>query len=418
MLLDTSATLPADAGTSGRITERRTVIRRRYQNGCLIIKGKERKMWVARWRETVLRPDNTLSKVLRSKVLGPVSGISKSEARNQLTDCLRLINQGHRRPLATITFEQFTREKWEPLALPTIKPATARYYRYQLHHYLLPTFGPLRLCEFDRETLQAFVIGKKRQGYSSSTLHGIRTTLSKVLAQAVTWRYLEENVARGLSIGERVPKKEPTFLGPSDVLRLTEALPEPCRTVVTVAVLTGLRIGEIAALRWGRTDFLRGVIQVKETYSEGAGFGTPKTRSSVRDVPMSEPVRAALLAHRHRCVHVDATSLVFTSKANTPMGPKNVSNRVLRPTCVKIGLRPISWHVLRHTHATWLSESGATIRAAQDILGQSDVETTLRVYTHSVPESKRRAVANVAALLFPSVPLQEGQEEQHQEPVN
>ena len=110
--------------------------------------------------------------------------------------------------------------------------------------------------------------------------------------------------------------------------------------------------------------------------------------------------------------------LVFTSKTNTPMGPKNLANRVLRPTCVKLGLRPISWHVLRHTHATWLSESGATIRAAQDILGQSDVETTLRVYTHSVPESKRRAIANVAALLFPSVPPQESQEEQRQEPVN
>ena len=81
-----------------------------------------------------------------------------------------------------------------------------------------------------------------------------------------------------------------------------------------------------------------------------------------------------------------------------------MAHRVLRPTCVRLGLRPIGWHVLRHTHATWLSESGATIRAAQDLLGQSDMETTLRVYTHSVPDSKRRAIANVAALLFPSVP--------------
>ncbi len=86
--------------------------------------------------------------------------------------------------------------------------------------------------------------------------------------------------------------------------------------------------------------------------------------------------------------------------------PKEHGHRVLRPSCVRLGLRPIGWHVLRHTHATWLSESGATIRAAQDILGQSDMETTLRVYTHSVPDSKRRAVANVAALLFPSVPPQ------------
>ncbi len=391
------------------------MIRRRFQNGCLTIKGKGQKMWVARWRETVLHPDNTLGKVLRSKVLGPVRQISKSEARNLLASCLRSTNQGHKRPLAAITFEQFACEKWEPLALPTIKPATARYYRHQLHRHLLPTFGPLRLCELDRETLQAFVIGKKQQGYSSSTLHGIRTTLSKVLSQAVTWSYLEENPARGLSIGERVPKMEPAFLEPRDALRLIQALPEPCRTVVTVAALTGLRIGEIAALRWGRVDFLRGVIQVKETYAEETGFGTPKTRSSVRDVPMSEPVRAALLTHRHRCAHTDAAALVFTSKAGTPTGPKNLANRVLRPTCVKLGLRPISWHVLRHTHATWLSESGATIRAAQDILGQSDVETTLRVYTHSVPESKRRAEANVAALLFPSVPPQEGQQERRQE---
>ncbi len=147
MLLDMRTTLLADAGTSGRITERRTVIRRRFQNGCLTIKGKGQKMWVARWRETVLQPDNTLGKVLRSKVLGPVSQISKSEARNLLANCLRSTNQGHKRPLAMITFEQFAREKWEPLALPTIKPATARYYRYQLHRYLLPTFGPLRLCE-------------------------------------------------------------------------------------------------------------------------------------------------------------------------------------------------------------------------------------------------------------------------------
>lgn len=412
------ATLTTDARTSGRITERRTVIRRRFQNGCLTIKGKGKKMWVARWRETVLKADNTLSKVLRSRVLGPINQISKSEARNLLAACLRSTNQGQRRPLATLTFEQFVQEKWEPLALPTIKPATARYYRFQVHRHLLPTFGPLRLRELDRETLQAFVVGKRQQGYSSSTLHGIRTTFSKVLSQAVTWRYLDENPARGLSIGERAPKKEPAFLSPADALRLIDVLPEPCRTIVLVAALTGLRIGEIAALKWGRVDFFRGAIQVKETYSEEVGFGTPKTRSSVREVPMSAPVRAALLEHRKRCVDSDAGSLVFSSSAGTPVGPKNLANRVLRPTCVKLGLQPISWHVLRHTHATWLSESGATIRAAQDILGQSDVETTLRVYTHSVPESKRRAVANVAALLFPSVPLQSGAQQARQEPVN
>jgi len=113
-----------------------------------------------------------------------------------------------------------------------------------------------------------------------------------------------------------------------------------------------------------------------------------------------------LLAHRAHCSSTHGDAFVFASKANTPISPKNMAHRVLRPSCVRLGMRPIGWHVLRHTHATWLSESGATIRAAQNILGQSDMETMLRVYTHSVLDSKRRAVANVAALLFPSVPPQ------------
>lgn len=405
-LLDIASTLQTDAGTSGRITERRNVIRRRFQNGCLTVKGKGQKMWVARWRETVLQRDNTLSKVLRSKVLGPVSQISKSEARSLLANCLRSTNQSQKRPLTTLTFEQFTRERWEPLALGTIKPSTARYYRFQLNRYLLPTFGPIRLRDLDNESLQAFLAGKKEQGYSSSTLHGLRTTLGKILQQAVEWKYLEENAARGLRIGERVPKKDPHFLQPREALQLIDSLSDPCRTVALVALLSGLRIGEVAALRWQRVDFLKGIIQVRETYSDEDRFGTPKTRSSIRDVPLSEPLRAALLVHRGRGLHTGPNDLVFMSKANTPISPKNLANRVLRPTCVRIGLLPIGWHVLRHTHATWLSESGATIRIAQDILGQSDLETTLRVYTHAVPDSKKLAVANVAALLFPSVPPQ------------
>src|SRR5260370_5468317 len=81
-----------------------------------------------------------------------------------------------------------------------------------------------------------------------------------------------------------------------------------------------------------------------------------------------------------------------------------MAHRILRPSCVRLGLRSIGWRVLRHTYATWLSESGAAIRATQDILGHSDLETRLRVYTHSVPDPTRRSVANVPYLLFPSVP--------------
>src|SRR5260370_25009092 len=123
----------------------------------------------------------------------------------------------------------------------------------------------------------------------------------------------------------------------------------------------------------------------------------------------------ALRAHRVRCLGTNGEDFVFASEANTPITSENVAHRILRPSCVRLGLRSIGWRVLRHTYATWLSESGAAIRATQDILGQSDLEARLRVYTHSVPDSKRRALANVPYLLFPSLPSRERRQEKQRE---
>ncbi|HKW62733.1 MAG TPA: tyrosine-type recombinase/integrase [Candidatus Acidoferrum sp.] len=90
--------------------------------------------------------------------------------------------------------------------------------------------------------------------------------------------------------------------------------------------------------------------------------------------------------------------------ASCPINSKNLLRRVLRRTCMALGLPLISWHSFRHTHATQLAEVGESLRTAQALLGHSDLETTLNVYTHAIPESQKRAVDKVAGLLFPSVP--------------
>lgn len=80
-------------------------------------------------------------------------------------------------------------------------------------------------------------------------------------------------------------------------------------------------------------------------------------------------------------------------------------NRELHPACRKLELPEVSWHSFRHAHATLLGEVGESMRTAQSLLGHSDVETTLKVYTHAIPESQSRAVEKVASMLFPDVPL-------------
>ncbi|MGH7743833.1 MAG: tyrosine-type recombinase/integrase [Candidatus Dormibacteria bacterium] len=377
--------------------------RPRYQDGSLFIRGKRTKVWVARWREDVIREDGTLNRTQRTVVLGSITELSRREARSLLQKRVSEINQGRHRARPMMTLEKFAREHWQAGASLALKPGSASYYNFQLDKHVLPTLGSHRLCDVSRQVVQQFLLERKGKGYSSSTIHGIRTTLAKVLQAAVEYGYLEINAARAIQIGEREPQGERKLLSLVQVRTLLANLKEPCHTIVVVAVLTGMRIGEILALRWKRIDFLRGAAEVAETFSNGR-FGTPKTRSSRRVVPMSTSLREALAAHKLGCERTGPEDLVFCTTKGTPLSPKNLYNRVLAPTCDRIGLPRISWHSFRHTNATLLGEVGESVKTAQAILGHSDLETTLNTYMHAIPDSQRRAVERIAGVLFPDVP--------------
>jgi integrase len=184
--------------------------------------------------------------------------------------------------------------------------------------------------------------------------------------------------------------------------KLHAALPEPCRSVVSVAVLTGMRIGEILALRWKRIELLRGTIEVAENYSCGE-FVSPKTKSSRRVIPMSSTLADVLAKHRAEGGECSLDALIFRTSKGTPLNAKNLYNRELAPSCDQIELPRVSWHSFRHTHATLLGEVGGSLKTAQALLGHSDMETTLNAYTHAVPDSHRTAVERVARVLFSDV---------------
>jgi integrase len=402
-MLENLITLPSDAGKCGRANGKDRMARPRYQDGSLFTRGKRTKVWVARWREDVIREDGTLNRTQRTVVLGAVDELSRREARSLLQKRVSEINQGRHCARPMMTLEKFAREHWEAEALLALKPSSARYYQFNLDKYVMPALGSLRLCDVNRAAIQQFLLATKRRGYSSSTVHGVRVTLGKVLRTAVECGYLERNPAHGIQIGERESKKERRFLVPAQVRDLLAKLSEPCRTIVITAVLTGMRIGEILALRWSRLDFLRANIEVSETYSDGQ-FGTPKTRSSRRVIPMSSALREAIESHRDKCVRTTPQDLVFCTSKGTPLSPKNLYNRVLAPACDSIGLPRVSWHSFRHSSATLLGEVGESLKTAQAILGHSDLETTLNTYMHAIPDSQRRAVERVAEVLFPDVP--------------
>jgi integrase len=367
------------------------VARPHYQKGSITAVG--RNCWRIRWREYAVNQDRTVTCIRHAETLRQMI---KSEALEILQARLNAFKEQQRQPQASLPFLEFVTMAWKPNATLRLRKSSMRIYSFNLDNHILPAVGELPLRDIRRSDIESCLSGLQQKGYAVSTLRSVRATISTVLEAAISHRYIADNPAHGIRIREADSKREPRYFRQPEVHRLLLKLEDPCRTVVLVAVSTGLRIGEILALRWRRIDLLQNTIEVAETYSSGE-FGPPKTRSSRRTIPISASLAEVFKRLRPR--NCEQERLVFATPKGTPLNPKNLYNRQLAPACDAIELPRVSWHSFRHTHATLLHDAGESLKTAQSLLGHSDLETTLGVYTHAIPDSQRRAVERVAGVL-------------------
>jgi integrase len=354
--------------------------------------------WEIRWREDVVDVDGNVRRIRHKETLRQKT---IAQARKVLDMHLSEANSQQRRCGVNLTVANFVKTEFRPNAPLRLRKSSMRIYDSNLDRHILPALGEVPIQDISRAQIEACLSGLQRKGYAVSTLRNVRATISTVLESAVSDRYIADNPAHGIRLRESDSPREPRYYRAPEIRRLLQHLEEPCRSVVLVAVSTGLRIGEILALRWKRIDLPDGTIEVAETYSSGE-FGPPKTRSSRRTIPISASL--AGIFKRLRPQNCEAEQLVFATLKGTPLNPKNLYNRQLAPACDSIGLPRVSWHSFRHTHATLLHEAGGSLKTAQALLGHSDLETTLGVYTHADPDAQRRAVERVAGVLDPVGP--------------
>ena len=223
--------------------------RPRYQSGCLAIRGKRRKRYVIRWREDVAKPDGSVVRIRRAETIGFVSQMKRQRALEVLQSRVSAVSQQRCRPMVTVTLSDFVRAEWKPNAVLALKNSSMRIYSYQLERHILPTLGELPVRDLGIAHVEACLSKLKQKGHASSTLRSVRATFATVLRSAVKRGYLERNPAHGVVIREGDSKKERRFYSADQVRMLLSVLTEPCASVVAVAVLTGMRIGEILALR-------------------------------------------------------------------------------------------------------------------------------------------------------------------------
>jgi integrase len=225
-----------------------------------------------------------------------------------------------------------------------------------MDRYLLPYFGEWKLEDIRPEEVQRFL--RLFLKLAPKTVRNMAAALSSSLRTAVTWGYLETNPVRGIALPPRRSVRERRALTTDEVKALLGNLREPCRTAVILILLTGMRIGEVLALRWGKIDWQRQTIIVDESLYEGE-VSTPKTKSGERILPMTKLLFSALLQWKAGKT-VSADNFIFPSAVGTAFCRRNLTNRFLKPAAKAAGIRSMSWHMLRRTHSTWLKDVGAT----------------------------------------------------------
>jgi integrase len=318
--------------------------RRGFQQGSLFKRGVRSKVWVARWWEDVIEAGGVMRRLRRSEVIGTVAQFPKRrEAMQVLAAKLGTLNSGKARAQSICTFGDFVTRDWSPVILPTLKYATQKHYQYMLNAHLIPAFGNSQLRALTREELQGFLSRKLEGGLSWETVHHFKCGLSKILGAAEEWGYITDNLALKTRLPRRQHRAERIVLTPDQVWSLVAVLDEPARSVTLLLVLTGLRVGELLALRWGNVDVRSRALRVRETVYEGH-FDQPKTKRGNRTLPIGEETAEILANLRPSLPGPD--DLVFSTCEGLPLDRRNLLRKHVKPAARKLGLPNVTWHLL------------------------------------------------------------------------
>lgn len=371
-----------------------SLARRRYQQGSLMLRNRT---WVARWREDVVGLDGRVKRVRKAQLVGTLAELpTKKLARRQLALLLAKVNAIGYRPGRVATLQQFS-ERWRTEILAQRKPSTIAAAEGHLENHILPELGKLRLEEITVERQQAFVTVLAAR-MSRKTLFNVLGTLSAILSTAVAWGYLGEPVnRRKLAFPSRRERPRRRFFTAEEIRRIVQAASEPYATLYLTAALTGMRQGELIGLKVVDLDFDRKLIHVRRSVWRGKLQST-KSEASMRVLHMPEHLTIRLKQHLQSW-RPNPGGFLFTSRVGTPINPHHLVARRLQPLLASLGIERAGMHAFRHSHSSLLVEMGAPITVAQAQLGHSDPTTTMRAYTHLMPQSQRDAVNRLGVML-------------------
>jgi integrase len=291
-----------------------------------------------------------------------------------------------------------------------LSPTTLQGYQSIYRSGIAPVLGKIPLKALRPEHIQKYYADKLANGLSSTTVNHHAMVLHKILESAVKWQILPRNVADSVS-PPRIRQVEMHTLTEEQVeLVLAEAQRTPYFALFSLALLTGMRQSELLALRWQDIDLAKAELSISRAMhrmktGEFIFTGT-KTSHSNRSLELSSGTCAILRRHLDSeidlCLQLGIPfpndRLVFCRGLGMPLKPGTVRQSWKRLT-VRLGIKNVSFHALRHTHATLLLRQGISPKIVSERLGHANITTTLNIYAHVTPGMQRQAVEALDIIL-------------------
>lgn len=355
----------------------------------------------------------------------PVCGKTQEECRQKVIETLASIqNQTYVEPHKT-TVEQWLDTWLTEYKKDNIRPTTYSSYEYIVRVHIKPKLGKALIRELKPEQVQKFYNERKASGLSARTVRYIHVVLHEALEQAMRNNLVVRNVTEATTLPKQ-EKKEMRVLTREEQDKFLNTLDNDKSGIIfKLDLATGLRKGELLALRWKDINLKEGSLRVNQAlYRAKVNFDKdstekktevifqkPKTKKGERSIPLFKSIVSDLKAHKvaeaekFKLLGWDdlkikqhfKDGLVFTNELGGIIEPRNLTRKFY--SLVKAADIPkANLHSLRHSFATRLLEMGESPKVVQELLGHSSITLTLDTYSHVMPELKKSAVDKLSGL--------------------
>ena len=292
----------------------------------------------------------------------------------------------------------------------SLAPRTIVRYEGLIEQHITPGIGSIPLRKLMPQHVADLYI-TLGSSLAPRTIGQVHSILHDALKQAARWHIISRNpVGKDAGVvSPRPAKVEMRFLDATQARTMIDAASDdPLAPLYTTAVYTGMRLGELLALRWRDVDLDGHALVVRHTLTRDAGewiLRQPKTPHSRRTIRLAAVVVDALRSHYlseaerllalgHR---IAPDSLVFSDRWGDPVNPWHITERAFKPLLRRAGLPVIRFHDLRHTFASLMLSEGVRIDVVSRMLGHSSPAITLGIYAHLMPGDEEAAVARLQA---------------------